>query len=134
MRCRFEHNHGENEIIKNYALRYLDSINSILNRAPSELLLVLKTNDCLRHLDGILGVPINSTIIITSMLANVLLEEELKEARQSKQWRAYIDAYLNYWEMMSRVVLFHVVSYLIEAQRICNSWIGWVQSQFMYMC
>jgi hypothetical protein len=32
----------------------------MLGMLPSELLLLLKTNDCLRHIDKQLGTPVNS--------------------------------------------------------------------------
>lgn len=53
---------AETEILRGYAHRYFNDIMKLLVSVPSDLLLVLKTNDCLRHLDNSLGAPINSAI------------------------------------------------------------------------
>jgi aarF domain-containing kinase len=52
----------EAEILRGYAHKYLGEITKLLGEVPADLLLVLKTNDCLRHLDKSLGAPINSAI------------------------------------------------------------------------
>jgi hypothetical protein len=43
-----------------YAQRYLTQINDLLENVPSSLLLLLKTNDCLRQLDKSVGRPMNT--------------------------------------------------------------------------
>lgn len=54
-------NHSsENVQLQAYAERYLDQINYILGKVPSDMLLLLKTNDCLRHIDRRLNTPINT--------------------------------------------------------------------------
>jgi hypothetical protein len=45
-------------------LKYRDEIAAVLNRLPRELLLLLKTNDCLRSVDGALGSPNNQFAIM----------------------------------------------------------------------
>ncbi len=54
-------NNAELVILQQYALRYFDYIVELLDTVPSDLLLLLKTNDCLRHLDKTLRTPVNST-------------------------------------------------------------------------
>lgn len=77
--------HGDRVMLQSYAHRYMKEIVALLGQVPSDLLLVFKTNDCLRHLDQILQSPINSTAILASTVANVLLEEEILETLQ--QWQ-----------------------------------------------
>ena len=43
-----------------YAQRYLPQINTLMESMPSSLLLLLKTNDCLRQLDKSVGRPVNT--------------------------------------------------------------------------
>ena len=45
------------------------------------MLLLLKTNDCLRHIDAALGVPINTAIVIGDTTAEVILKEDLHRVR-----------------------------------------------------
>ncbi len=52
---------GEAYMLKKYAEQYARQIVGLLGVLPSDMLLLLKTNDCLRHLDTQLGTPINST-------------------------------------------------------------------------
>ena len=52
----------ESEVLRGYAHKYIGEIIKLLGEVPADLLLVLKTNDCLRHLDKALGAPINSAI------------------------------------------------------------------------
>lgn len=43
-----------------YAQRYMTQINDLFATIPSSLLLLLKTNDCLRQLDKSVGRPVNT--------------------------------------------------------------------------
>ena len=53
---------SETVLIQSYAQRYMKKIVSLLGDVPPELLLVFKTNDCLRHIDKLLGAPINTAL------------------------------------------------------------------------
>ena len=70
---------GEKQLLKSYAMKYFREITIMLANVPSDLLLVLKTNDCLRHLDMRLGSPVNTTLIIAETIAMITLEEDLNE-------------------------------------------------------
>lgn len=48
-------------LLQSYAQKYFKEIVHLLGQVPSDMLLLLKTNDCLRHLDRSLGTPINTT-------------------------------------------------------------------------
>lgn len=50
----------ESERMQYYAQRYITQINDLLENIPSSLLLLLKTNDCLRQLDKSVGRPVNT--------------------------------------------------------------------------
>ena len=52
---------SQNLMLQSYALQYYQEIVNLLGVIPSDLLLLFKTNDCLRHLDKILQTPVNST-------------------------------------------------------------------------
>ena len=65
------------EILKVYAMKYMKDIVQLLGRVDSDMLLLLKTNDCLRHLDKRLGTPVNTTKIVAQITGDVLIREEL---------------------------------------------------------
>lgn len=60
----------ESERMRFYAQRYLSQINGLLENAPSSLLLLLKTNDCLRQLDKSVGRPVNT---LTGLFINKII-------------------------------------------------------------
>ena len=66
-----------------YASEHAGDINALLARLPRELLLLLKTNDCLRSLDRSLGVsPVNSFVATAASV-----KEALYEAGRGDEWR-----------------------------------------------
>ena len=65
-------------LIRSYAQRYYFEIVEILNSVPREMLLLLKMNDCLRHIDRELGAPVNSSLVTAEEAVKALLREELK--------------------------------------------------------
>jgi len=68
---------AQSEMLKMYAEKYMKDIILLLGRVDPDMLLLLKTNDCLRHLDKKLGTPINTMKIVGDITSNVLLKEEL---------------------------------------------------------
>ena len=52
-------------MLKAYAMKYFDDIVMLLATVSSDMLLLLKTNDCLRHIDRALGEPLNTVTIGT---------------------------------------------------------------------
>ena len=56
-RLQSKASNADREMLKVYASKYYGDIALMLGRADSELLLLLKTNDCLRHIDKLLGAP-----------------------------------------------------------------------------
>jgi hypothetical protein len=48
-------------LLQSYAKLYYQEIVDLLAGLPSDLILLFKANDCLRHLDKILKTPVNST-------------------------------------------------------------------------
>lgn len=100
-RLRQKGTKGESEMLKAYAKKYLFDIVRMLGVVPSDLLLLLKTNDCLRHIDLSLGVPINTASILASTTAQVLLKEDIKSGDSCI---AVLQAYVSYWKLKSRVL------------------------------
>lgn len=81
------------------------------------MLLLLKTNDCLRHIDAALGVPINTAIVIGNTTAEVILKEELRAINGVD---GVITALWRYLRMMVRVSGLQVLSKYLKTLS------GWV--------
>jgi aarF domain-containing kinase len=67
---------ADTAMLRVYAQQYFKEIIQLLGVVPSDLLLLFKTNDCLRHIDKALGTPINSTagkLLISPFSVNLWL-------------------------------------------------------------
>ncbi len=88
----------------------------MLGSVPSDLLLVFKTNDCLRHIDMKLGAPLTSTVVVAETVAMVSLEEDLRTAwrdscNMASFLRTVIVALTAWSRMMMSVSLLRLSSY-----------------------
>ena len=60
---------------------YAQQIGDLLLRMPRPLLLLLKTNDCLRSVDMSLGQPVNTFVITARECTRALAELELERSK-----------------------------------------------------
>jgi aarF domain-containing kinase len=81
---------AESVMLRSYAQKYFKEIVLLLGRVPSDLLLLFKTTDCLRHLDKLLGAPVNTAAVAASTVADVILSEELAAFWGSSAEQAHI--------------------------------------------
>eukprot|EP00596_Hydrurales_sp_CCMP1899_P001301 CAMPEP_0119047756 /NCGR_PEP_ID=MMETSP1177-20130426/54810_1 /TAXON_ID=2985 /ORGANISM="Ochromonas sp, Strain CCMP1899" /LENGTH=115 /DNA_ID=CAMNT_0007022715 /DNA_START=1419 /DNA_END=1762 /DNA_ORIENTATION=+ len=72
-------------MLRSYAKKYFNEITVMLGMLPSELLLLLKTNDCLRHIDKQLGTPVNSATVVGATIAEVGFWEDI-EGKNILHW------------------------------------------------
>ncbi|MCO5557038.1 hypothetical protein L7F22_010593 [Adiantum nelumboides] len=64
----------DKEEIQMYASQLVSEISLLLQRLPREILLLLKTNDCLRAVDYCLGSSVNSFVIIARVSSRALAD------------------------------------------------------------
>lgn len=86
----------QREETKAHARAYAGAITRILQLIPRELLLILKTNDCLRSIDTELGHPVNSYAIFAKYIQAALNAEE--DRKHPHAWRLS-RAIANAWAM-----------------------------------
>jgi len=70
----------EREVLQAYAAHYGREIGQLLGKLPPELLLLLKTNDCLRSVDASLGNPVNTYGVTARECCRALAEARSAEA------------------------------------------------------
>ena len=87
-------------LIRSYAQRYYFEIVEILNSVPREMLLLLKMNDCLRHIYRELGAPVNSSLITAEESVKALLKHELG---QQTGWRNKAWAWWDFIKCETRI-------------------------------
>ncbi|GLC72431.1 hypothetical protein PLESTF_001246800 [Pleodorina starrii] len=68
------------QVAQQYMATYSREITSLLQRMPRPLLLLLKTNDCLRSIDFALGEPVNTFVITARECSAALARERLRGA------------------------------------------------------
>jgi len=66
--------------VQAYAMEHAVDISTMLTRVPRPLLLLLKTNDCLRSVDCCLGQPVNNIVITARECTRAIAEERLEHA------------------------------------------------------
>jgi hypothetical protein len=69
----------ERAVLQAHAQAYIGQIGELLVRIPRPLLLLLKTNDCLRAVDNTLGQPTNTIAITARECTRALAEREMEQ-------------------------------------------------------
>lgn len=90
-------NRADQAVIRNYAQRYLNEIFDLLGSLPRQMLLLLKMNDCLRHIDYSLGSPTNTIVISGSYAARAVFESIWSNAKSS--WTSRCHAWWDYFRI-----------------------------------
>lgn len=76
--------------LKVYIKQFAKEISTILRNVPRELLLLLKTNDCLRAVDHSLGAPINTYVVMARRTSRALYQESWAKATTwGERWHAF---------------------------------------------
>lgn len=92
--------HSDKAMITGYARHFLNDIIAILGTLPRQMLLLLKMNDCLRHIDHALGSPTN-TLVITGKYASRAVYEDTMS--RSSSWIERITAWFYYMKVLLRI-------------------------------
>lgn len=79
---------GEREALQHQASLFAKQISDLLQRLPPPLLLLLKTNDCLRAVDMSLGQPVNTLVITARECTRALADLQRRERPGWGSWLA----------------------------------------------
>ncbi|KAG5599328.1 hypothetical protein H5410_030698 [Solanum commersonii] len=99
-----------------YASQYFPQITELLRRLPRVILLMLKTNDCLRAVNGSLiqGPSLESFLIIGRVSSEAVLESMLLQKRSLFSW-------INFWIqkilLEGRLCVMHIAVWLLQLQK-----------------
>mmetsp|Transcript_20714 Transcript_20714/g.53084 ORF Transcript_20714/g.53084 Transcript_20714/m.53084 type:complete len:534 (+) Transcript_20714:223-1824(+) len=88
----------DKQTIQKYAHQYAREISDLLLRIPRALLLLLKTNDCLRSVDTCLGQPVN-TYIITARWCTKALSETQSHSSIAERASAFYKSMMLEWKV-----------------------------------
>ena len=88
-------------VMRGYAQTYLVQIFELLATLPRQMLLLLKMNDCLRHIDYSLGSPTNTMVICGRYASLAVYEDTLRKPQLSFVKR--IQSWLTYMHVLLRI-------------------------------
>lgn len=99
---------ADRAVIRGYAKQFLSEIFSLLGVLPRQMLLLLKMNDCLRHIDMALKSPTNTLVIAGRYASKAVYLHELQVSRGSLAGKMM--AWLNYMRVMIRIRFYEIGS------------------------
>ncbi|WIA33107.1 hypothetical protein OEZ86_006260 [Tetradesmus obliquus] len=104
-------NKQEKDMLRGYAAIYAKQIGDLLLRMPRPLLLLLKTNDCLRSVDLSLGAPINTFVITAKTCNRALAEMDMQQSPGVGSW------------LSARASMLRV-EFIMAAMRVMGLWVA----------
>lgn len=102
---------SDKAMISGYAQQFLTDIIEILDTLPRQMLLLLKMNDCLRHIDFSLGSPTNTLVITGKYASRAVYEDTLA---RSSSWLERMSAWLDYMKVLLRIKAHDVALWWLE--------------------
>jgi aarF domain-containing kinase len=85
---------ADRAVIRGYAKQFLSEIFVLLGTLPRQMLLLLKMNDCLRHIDLALGSPTNTLVVAGRYASRAVYENKMKKetivSSRFKCWLSYM--------------------------------------------
>ena len=104
-------------MIRGYAQHFLKDIIVLLGTVPKQMLLLLKMNDCIRHINYALGSPTNTLVVAGKYASRAVYEHESQkrmtgsvDARDARDivnyWKARWRAWFEYTMVSLRIQLY----------------------------
>lgn len=102
---------ADKAVIRGYAQRYALQIFDILATLPRQMLLLLKMNDCLRHIDYSLGSPTNTLVVSGKYAARAVYDDSIRSSHSDtsghqitqRGWLRIFYAWCDYMDVLLRV-------------------------------
>ena len=104
---------ADKAVIRGYAQRFIHDIFGLLSNLPRQMLLLLKMNDCLRHIDYSLGSPTNTMVVCGQFAARAIYEDSLRESRS---WAEKFRAWFSYMQVLTRIQIHDMVVWWLESK------------------
>lgn len=91
---------ADRAMIQGYAQQFLSDIIAMLGTLPRQMLLLLKMNDCLRHIDFTLGSPTNTLVVAGKYASIAVLQDQV---RNNPSWKSRFFAIVDFMRVMVRI-------------------------------
>ena len=110
-------------MIRGYAQQYLGEIIKMLDKVPRQMLLLFKMNDCLRHIDHVLGSNANTNLVISGKYAaKAVYSNCIEKSKQNrlgismdnmKQWFSFVF-------VMTRIRIYELIDWWVHQRPLLH--------------
>ena len=97
-------------MIRGYAKHFLKDIIALLGTVPRQMLLLLKMNDCIRHINYALGQPTNTLVVAGKYASRAVYEHQLQQPNAT--WKVKFQAWLDYTWILLRIQFYEMSTWL----------------------
>jgi aarF domain-containing kinase len=112
--CAAPESQADRAVIRGYAKQFLGDIFVLLGILPRQMLLLLKMNDCLRHIDIALGSPTNTLVVAGKYASRAVYEHE--RMREGSSVSSRFLSWLDYMKVLFRIQIHDVGAWLVRSQ------------------
>lgn len=88
---------ADRAVIRGYAKQFLGDIVKLLGALPPQMLLLLKMNDCLRHIDMALESPTNTLVIAGKYASKAVYQHQIQKTNNDVSLTTASMNRLQYW-------------------------------------
>jgi aarF domain-containing kinase len=106
---------ADRAVIRGYAKQFMSEIFILLGILPRQMLLLLKMNDCLRHIDFALGSPTNTLVVAGRYASKAVYVNEIKK---STTVGTSFRCWLNHMKVLFRIQVHDFGSWLLKQKTI----------------
>lgn len=103
---------ADQAMIRGYAKQFMKDIFDLLGVVPRQMLLLLKMNDCLRHIDFALGSPTNTLVVAGKYASRAVYEDRLRQTDLA--FKEKFQAWLEYMTVLLRIQIHDFATWFTE--------------------
>jgi len=108
---------ADRAVIRGYAKEFMKDILLLLGTLPPQMLLLLKMNDCLRHIDFALGSPANTLVTAGKYASRAIYDHE----KNHPSMKSRATAWLDYIKVMFRIHIYDFGIWLSRSLTLLSS-------------
>ncbi len=103
---------ADRAVIRGYAKQFMGEIFALLGVLPRQMLLLLKMNDCLRHIDMALNSPTNTLVIAGKYASKAVYRDQIQT--RGITMRSKILYWLEYMKVLCRIQVHDLAVWLVQ--------------------
>jgi len=113
-------NQADRAVIRGYAKQFMGEIFALLGVLPPQMLLLLKMNDCLRHIDMALESPTNTLVIAGKYASKAVYDDQVQRTKSdnsnnslTKRSILRFQYWLDYTKVVFRIQIHEVGAWIL---------------------